>query len=175
MESNLNGRLVRLGWPGIVGLGLLIGVASFYVSALSPQQARLGEVREELARLRHAIASAHPAEVPRDPRSAFYDNLPAPRRLPAVLSEVFEAAGNQSLVLKRGEYRLVPSRAGRVLQYQLTLPVRGTYPQIRRFLVEAMRKNPALSLQSIRFERQKIDDLNIEAKIRLVIFMAELS
>jgi hypothetical protein len=173
MKSTLNRRLEHLGWPGIVGLGLVIAVAGFYISVLGPQQTHLDEVRDELARARHDIASSDAPETPHDPRSAFYESLPVPRRLPAVLRDVFEAAGNQSLALKHGEYRLAPSHSGKVLQYQVTLPVRGTYPQIRRFLVEAMRKNRALSLQSIRFEREKIDDLNVEAKIRLDIFVAE--
>ena len=173
MESTLNRYLARLGWAGVVGLGLLVGVTGFCISVLGPQQARLDEVREQLARVRHDIASPDSAAAPRDPRSAFYDSLPVSRRLPIALSELFEAAGSQSLALKRGEYRLASSHAGRVLQYQITLPVRGTYPQIRRFLVEAMRKNRALSMQSIRFERQKIDDLTVEAKIGLVMFVAE--
>ena len=174
MHATLNAWLARLGWPGIVGIGLLIGIAGFYLSAFGPQQTHLAELRQELSDLREQ--AAHPREAARSPADllgAFYGNFPETTRLPTVLGVIFDAAKNQSLSLDEGEYRVATSRVGKLIQYQLTLPVRGSYPQIRKFVDEAMTKEPALSLQSIHFERQKIEDPAINAKIKMVMFLGE--
>jgi hypothetical protein len=174
MQATLNGWLGRLGWPGVVGVGLLVAIAGFYLSVLTPEREHLADLRHELADLRQQ--AAHPQEVPRSPTDllgAFYENFPGSTRLPAVLGVIFEAAKNQQLELDEGEYRVATSRVGRLVQYQLTLPVHGTYPQIRRFVDEAMAKEPALSLQSIHFERQKIEDPTVQAKVKMVMFLGE--
>jgi Tfp pilus assembly protein PilO len=174
MRANLNGWLVLLGWQGIVGLGLLIGVAGFYISVVGPQQAKLAELHQEIAELR--AEAAHPQEEQRNPTEvlgAFYENFPGSTRLPAALAVVFEAAKAQGLALDQGEYKVATSHVGRLVQYQITLPVRGSYPQIRRFIDAAMARQPALSLQSIHFERQKVEDPGVQAKIKLVMFLGE--
>jgi hypothetical protein len=174
MRATLNGSLARLGWQGIVGVGVLIAIAGFYLSVFGPEQAKLADLRHEIADLREQ--AAHPQEVQRSPTEllgAFYENFPEATRLPAALGVIFEAAKGEGLALDQGEYRVATTRAGKLVQYQLTLPVRGTYPQIRRFIDAAMSKQPALSLQSIHFERQKVEDSAVEAKIRLVMFLGE--
>ena len=57
------------------------------------------------------------------------------------------------------------------MRYQFTLPVRGTYPQIRKFVDGALADVPALSLDSIQFERRKIGDATVDAKLKLVVFL----
>ena len=174
MHATLNGWLARLGWQGVVGIGLLIAAGGFYLSVFAPQEVQLAGLRHEIADLRDE--AAHPREVQHSPTEllgAFYDNFPEATRLPAALGVIFEAARGQGLTLDQGEYRVATTRAGKLVQYQLTLPVRGTYPQIRRFIDTAMAGQPALSLQSIHFERQKVEDPAVEAKIRLVMFLGE--
>jgi len=174
MPAAINSWLARLGWPGIVGLGMLIAVTGFYLSALTPQQTHLAQLRQQLADQREEERHPQqPVRTPGDVLGAFYDNFPASTRLPAVLGVIFEAAKDQSLSLDQGEYRVATTHVGKLIQYQVTLPVRGSYPQIRRFVDESLAKEPALSLQSIHFERQKIDDPAVQAKVKMTMFLGE--
>jgi hypothetical protein len=64
---------------------------------------------------------------------------------------------------------------GRVMRYQVTLPVRGTYPQIRKFVDGALAQVPALSLDGIQFERRNIGDATVDAKIKFVVYLGKKS
>ena len=54
---------------------------------------------------------------------------------------------------------------------RITLPVKGSYPQIRRFAAAAMAALPTLSLQSAQLRRDKIGDDRVEGRLVFVLFM----
>jgi len=166
-----------LGWPGVLGLGLLVSVAGFYASTLAPQQLRLESLRQENMQLRHRAKTADKdaPQAPAEKLAAFYAFFPPSNRLPDLLDKIFASAKRQSLVLEHGEYRAMKDNVGGLMRYQLTLPVRGTYPQIRKFVDAALAEVPALSLDSIQFERRKIGDTTVDAKLKLVVFLGNKS
>ena len=143
----------RLGWPGILGLGMLVFIGGFYVSVLVPQQQHVDALRQESLQVRQRakLSVNHAPQAPAEQLAAFYDFFPHNGDLPDLLEKIFGAARGQALVLEQGEYRALKESAGRLMRYQITLPARGTYPQIRKFLDAAMAEVPSLSLDSIQF------------------------
>jgi Tfp pilus assembly protein PilO len=167
----------RLGRAGSIGLGLIVLAAGFYGGTMYPEQQRLEALQREVAKLReHAAKPGKTA-----PRTAandlakFYAFFPAADELPEILDIVFRAAKRESLVLERGEYRVTRRSAGGMFQYQLTFPVHGSYPQIRKFVDSALSQVPALALESVHFERQKIGEPLVDAKITLAIHLGDKS
>lgn len=168
----------NLGVQGILGLGLLFFVGGFYFSTLYPEQRRLEELRVEIAKARSERPGRTEAERPKTPQDrlgAFYGAFPRPRELPDLLEKIFAAARQQTLKLEQGEYRVIRDNAGGLTQFQLTLPVRGSYPQIRKFVEGALIEVPTLSLESIQFERQKVGDASVEAKVKLIVYLGQKS
>jgi Tfp pilus assembly protein PilO len=168
----------RLGTAGSVGLALIVLAGGFFAGTLYPEKQRLETLQREVAELRQRSARAgREASAPAsDDLAAFYAFLPASDELPRILETVFRAAQRQSLVLERGEYRVARRPgAGATFQYQLTFPVRGSYPQIRKFVNGALTDVPALSLESVHLERQKIGESVVEAKITLAIHLGQKS
>jgi Tfp pilus assembly protein PilO len=165
-----------LGAPGIVGIGLLVFLAAFYFSALRPEQARLGELRQELAQAqqRKTQTVARP-QSSTEKLASFYAAFPGNEELPDLLGKIFASAKRQGLRLEQGEYRVVGGAGSALAQFQITLPVRGTYPQIRKFVDGALEDVPTLSLDSIHFERQKVADTTVEAKVRLAVYLGRRS
>jgi Tfp pilus assembly protein PilO len=168
-----------LGWPGIVGLGLLVLVCGFYFSTLRSEESRLDDLRQQIAKARdqHAAAADDAAgpTTPADKLAAFYGFFPRPGELPDLLEKVFAAAKGQGLQLEHGDYRVLTDSAGGLTQFRLTLPVRGTYPQIRKFVDGAMAEVPTLSLDSIQFERQKVGDSTVDANVKLAVYLGKKS
>jgi len=164
--------LARLGAPGVVGAGLLVFLAALYVSSVRPERARLEELQQELSQ-----AARHKAEDAARPQSGaeklalFYGAFPDAAELPNLLGKIFVAAKDQGLRLEQGEYRVVGGADSALTRFQITLPVRGSYPQIRKFVDAALEQVPTLALDSIHFERQKVADATVEAKIRLVVYL----
>ena len=170
-------RFLRgLTWPMVAALGLAAFDAVFYLSAVAPLQQQLTQLRAEASALLAGLEKATgPTALPRDPGAdlaEFYAALAQPASAPELLRRLHRAAKAQGLKLEQAEYRPVPDPGGRLTRYQIVLPARGTYLEMRRFLAQAGREVPGLSLDGISFQRQNIGDELLEAQIRFTLFLA---
>ena len=170
-------RAVQLiGWPGVVGLGLLAFIGGFYFSTLRPEQMRLEELRQSVAKSGdRAARSDHDLRSPNDKLAAFYGFFPPSDHLPDLLEKIYGVAAKKGLALEQGEYRAVRDNLGRLTHYQIILPVKGSYPQIRKFVAAALADVPTVSLDSIQFERQKVGDTMVDSKVKLVLYLGPRS
>ena len=57
-------------------------------------------------------------------------------------------------------------------RYQILLPVRATYPQLRRFLASAMGELPALGLEDLDLQRKQVADTELEGRIRMTLYLS---
>jgi hypothetical protein len=76
------------------------------------------------------------------------------------------------LTLDLGEYSMVQERGSRLARYQITLPLKGNYAQIRSFIGEVLREVPASSLDDIALKREAIGSPLLDARIKLTLFVA---
>lgn len=170
----LQAAMRTLGWPGVVGLGLLAFCLAFYWSALLPAKARLAGMQEQAGSLgaRLAHMKAQPQQTtPEAQLAAFYHFFPEFAATPDLLEKLYGAAEASGIVLEQGEYRVVPGKEDKLERYQVTLPVRGTYPALRKFLGRVLADLPAASLDSVSFQRQKVGDMTIESQIKLTFYL----
>ena len=177
LGTRLGSRVARFlngtGWPGAVGLGLAVFAAAFYWSWLKPEEARLELLQRASDR---AGQQAAMAGLPRplateEKLESFYQFFPRTNGVPDQLEKIYGVAEKQALRLDQGEYRAVRDGVGRLVRYQITLPVKGTYPQIRQFVGGVLVSIPSIALENIQFERQKIGDVAVEAKIKLTMYL----
>lgn len=165
-----------IGAPGVAGVALLAFSLAFALSALLPSW-------RELERQRSAAASA-PESLPQAAarRSmpegsagaelrAFYNIFPLRADAPEWLSRVYAAAEERKLPLSRGEYALSTDAQTGLVRYRIVLPVRGSYSQVREFVAATLRAVPALALDEVTFERPKISEREVEARIRLTLYL----
>ena len=161
--------LRKLGTSGVLGLGVLLFCLPLYFGALRPAQRELDARREAAARhLAYAAAPASPADRRAAELEAFYALFPPVEKLGNELERLYGFARASGLELLQGEYRVERRPAGLTF-YRVTLPVRGTYPQLRKFGSEVLTRMPAASIDGLRFERKKPGDAQLDAQIRLTI------
>lgn len=157
----LRDLLDRLGAAGVAGLGILAFCVPFYFSALAPA---LGELERRAARVPVFMQNEdHDLE-------RFYARFPHLERLPGELDTLYAHAKVANVQLLQGEYRL-ESGAGPLAAYHVTLPVRGSYPQVRQFVGRVLKEMPTTSLDAVRFERKRAADSQLEAQVRLTIYL----
>lgn len=175
--NGLRARLVqvadRLGWPGVLGLGLLAFCAGFYLSTVRPGAQRIAQTRSQIVSLDDLRARAAGEQPPsaREQLSAFYGFFPPPGRTADSLGKIFAMAEQQALALEQGDYRVVKESTGALTHYQLVLPLKGTYPQIRKFVAAVLRQQPNVALDGVQFERRKVGDASVDARIRFVMYL----
>jgi hypothetical protein len=159
--------LDALGPAGIAGIGVAIFCAAFYLNWLAPAAAEL-EGRNE------AALRGVPAQAVRDDPAAelerFYSRFPSVDSLPGELDTLYAHAKQSRVQLLQGEYRMAAA-GGPLAAYHVTLPVRGSYPQLRQFVGRVLQDMPTTSLDALRFERKKAADAQLEAQVRLTIYL----
>jgi hypothetical protein len=161
------------GTLGLSGLGLL-GLALVCVwTVVLPQRDGLSSLREQLATAQaRAIGGGPGASMgPAQQASDFIKKLPARRDLPAILGIVLQQAEASSLSLESGSYEWRAGKDGGPGQYRIALPVRGTYPEIRRFVEATLFAAPAVALESLRFARGDVAESAVDADVSFVVFV----
>jgi hypothetical protein len=163
-------RLLRgLGAAGFLGIGVLLACAGFWASGLEPLEQELAERNLALERLR--------ARTPFRPVSAdgraeelrrFHSLFPSAAAITDELERVHRMARAAGLELAQGEYRLERRPTG-LWSYRVTLPVAGTYAQLRGFVAAVLEDAPTVSIDALRFERQRAAQTQLQGQVRLTL------
>jgi len=160
-----------LGWAGL-GTLLLTFVTAWAV--LPPQQESLSDLRDRLSAAQaRSRSGAEQAGSPARQSSEFLRRLPMRRDIPAILGIVVDQAQSADLELESGSYEWRPAKEGAVAQYRIALPVRGSYPSIRRFVEATLAAAPPVALESLHIARDDVQDSVIDAEISFVIYLGD--
>lgn len=155
---------VRLGWPGCVGLGCLLVAALTNSWTYQANQHAL-IVHMATKGLLAATAPASPVLTPPLlPRSA--DSVQILRTLEG------EAKAN-GLAWPQAEYRITPIGDENLSTLEIQTTLKGAYPQLRKLMADLMDKQPALALRELTLSRPNGDSVEVTAKLRWAIFLAD--
>ena len=149
----------RLGWPA--ALASLLTLAAVAGAVWLPrEQARLDEQRQTLAKRRLAVQRA-PAPPPADAR-ALAQSLPPDSERQARTAALLALTTEQGLPWPRSEFRYQADRELGLAQYRIAMTVAGRYSALRGFVAEALRRDPALALETLRLRRDSTGELKAE-------------
>lgn len=170
--------LRQFGWPGMVGIGLLVMCGAMYFSAIQPTQASLEEARRNAISMQERVKLAanglnHSQLTPVEQLAEFYRVFPDEKNLQPWLEKIFIVAQGSGVRLDQGEYKVTRDRVGKLMRFQVTLPIRSEYPQIRKFLSSLRSEIPIIAVEHLEFERQKIGESVVEAKIILALYLVQ--
>jgi Tfp pilus assembly protein PilO len=165
-----------LGTSGATGVGLIVLGVSFWLSVLLPAQRDVEDLRDRSARIARDPVS--PADAARDIAAQreqglqrFFELLPTLAEQPEWLLKLHDLAAKNGLTLESGEYKFTRERDWRVASYRITLPLKGSYQQIRRFLAQLQRELPAAVVEEFAIKREAVSARDLEARVRLAIFL----
>lgn len=169
MKARLEAWLRRLGAAGVLGVGVLLACAGFWFSSV--------QVLEDEVSARRAAAERMRARTPYQPVSVdgraeelrrFHGLFPKTSQVTNEVEKLHKLARGAGLELAQGEYRLERPAAG-LWAYRVTLPVAGSYAQLRDFIAAVLKAMPAASIDALRFERKRAADPLLEAQVRLTL------
>lgn len=164
-----------LAWPGLLGLALLLLAVGVFLYQVQPKTTRLEQLKQNSVSLKLRIDQVAKSGIPetsdQDELNKFYGFFTG-TSLSEWLNKLYAAAAAQQLVLEQGEYRVIPSKNGKLARYQITLPVKGNYLQIRKFVAQALTDVPIAALEEISFKRETIGATDVETRIKLTLFLS---
>ena len=178
----LSGVVLRLRLT-VIALGPVFCAACLLLLAalaamlwLMPQRALQAD-RQKVA-LRLASLPAH-VQGQAAPQSAnqnllrFYEALGEKRHAEQQVKTLFGLAAKANLSLSQGEYKSAFDRNARLHTYQVTLPVKGCYRDVWQFGMLALGAIPFASLDEMSFKRDSIGEAQVEARLRLTLYLAD--
>jgi len=170
LAARLRRAAERLGTPGLVGAAILATCLGYYGGSLQP----LAQEIESLRAL-HATGAAPSARSPQenlaDTLQQFAAAFPAEGEVAGLLKQLYGLGERAGLRLTQGEYRYVAADALGMVQYRVTLPVSGRYPEIRRFLGAALAEVPWAAVTQVQLRRERVRDGRIDARIELTLHL----
>jgi len=175
--SWIGGRwLKRLGLVGQLGIVLLMLAISGYVGMVLPERSISEQLRQDVAQelQQQDVAGQKPLQVTHSTESrlhVFYEFFPQQQRAPQLLKTLYRAARDESITLSEGEYKFTPGKAGGIGRYQVDLPVRGSYVQIRRFIVKVLNSLPSAALDEVSFKREVVGSAELDASVRFTLYL----
>lgn len=175
VRAQLQRRMQHLSREAWLAAGLMVLSLGFYLAVLAPAQTTRDQLQRDLAaaqqQARNASASTLSTDSPAEQLASFYKFFPGQTTAPQWLNKIYSAARHQGLQLSQGDYHATQENSGRLLRYQITLPVKGSYSQLRHFIDTVLSDIPHLALNQISFERQKIGESTIEGKIKFTLYL----
>jgi Tfp pilus assembly protein PilO len=161
----------ELGALGVASVILLIAAAMFHFGVVRPLEARNAALNEHLARqVPRAVASGPLATL--DKVSAVYQQLESAPDATDWLAKLHAIGAATGVQLRAASYRTHDTE-GRIVRYEVALPVSGSYRQIRQFLGRSLSEIPAMSVDQLALKRESREDNAVQGELRLTLHMVK--
>ena len=174
MRKQLNQLKEQLGWQGMSGLVLLVLTGALHFLALQPLEQETAFMHSRIDAV-HAKADLKGYTFSLGDRQkelgAFFNSLPAEQDVTDILGSISVVAEASKVELKQAEYRIDEKNKPR-LEYGLVFPVQGGYANIRHFVFRVLADHPAIALDQINFQRDKVNDSVLKAEVRFTLFLS---
>lgn len=174
---NLRFRLQVMGPLGWAGGALWVAAVLLTLTMLLPGMLHLQQLEQDVAALHRDMPRHRGQWVDRSPQAtlkAFYRFLPAESEASSQVTALFAAADAHGIDLAHAEYALVHDHDAALSRYQVVLPLHGTYAEIRHFVIALLNDMPALAVNELSFKREDAQSREVDASLRLTIFLGRL-
>lgn len=165
-----------LGGLGLFGLALLTLAAAFHFMVLEPLQAKNEALKDRVSRqVPRGESAGGDAGVPSttaEKVAAVYAYLRKDEETTDWLAKLHGIGLATGVQLKSANYRSQKTE-GRIVRYEMVLPLAGSYPQIRDFLQRSLAEIPVMSVDQLTLKRESPDDGAVQAELRMTLHMVK--
>jgi Tfp pilus assembly protein PilO len=156
----------RLGVPGWAGVAaLLAAVVLLLVGQRLALQGEQFEARADtLAKAQRRAVALGPQAAPVT-QAQWQQNLPPSGERQQRLADLLEMSLRLGLNSARTEHRLSVDPASGLERLRVSMPLSGSYAQLRQFIGSALAHDPALSLDSLKLRRASPQATEVDAEL----------
>ncbi|CAM4085611.1 hypothetical protein CCOS865_03019 [Pseudomonas reidholzensis] len=171
-------RLGRAGLGAVLlsGLALVLGVASVLPQWQAVRELRAAEADASVQVQRVQRGELKIAVKPEQQAlDTLRQQLPGQPEASELIERLYRLASAERISLARGEYALGVDPKTQLARYQIVLPLRGSYPQIRGFLQALLGQLPTLVLEDLELQRKRIGDSELNGRLRMTLYLSRSS
>lgn len=171
-------QIARLGTIGKIGVGLFAAATVFFLAAVLPQNTTLHELQVKADKLQIRALTQNETGGERkiggdQALQIFYDFFPRIDSSPFWVRELVRLAKKNNVEMNSSDYRLIQENDARLARYEMILPLRGKYPQIRAFIADALDAIPTLAIAGMAIKRDNVNTEQLEVRLELNLFLDE--
>lgn len=167
-------KLRQLSWQGLLGIALLVSSLLAYLIISNPKIQQLAQLQSKYSALKANSKSNFKndnSEKYFDITQRFYAFLPKQNDANREISRILGEANSAGLVTDKVEYSQ-SNLSSSLVQYQIKLPLSGSYMQIRQFLKQVLKTLPAIALSDISLSRNDVTSDLLDARIQLTLYLS---
>jgi Tfp pilus assembly protein PilO len=158
----------RIGVAGVCAIGLLAAALFFSNFMVKPLEQKNLSLQEAATRQgRKADAGQSGEKV-----AAVYEYLRKEEDTTDWLAKLHGIGTATGIQMRMATYRTQPTE-GRIVRYEIVLPVAGSYGQIRDFLKRAALEIPVLSIDQVTLKKEERKGAALQAEMRLTLHMVK--
>lgn len=160
-----------LGLPGLAGLVALVGAAGGYGWAVQPLHGQLDRM-EAAVSAAEAAARTQPAPRGGDAGArlrTYLGSFPARATLNDWVEKIDAAAQASGTTVERVDYR--PGSTEGMVSYQIVLPVKGSYAQVRTFVGTLLETLPSLAITGLELQREGPSSGAVAGRLQATLFL----
>jgi Tfp pilus assembly protein PilO len=159
----------ELGAMGMAAMVLFICAALFMTFVLQP----LKDKNRSLAARAETMSDTPRADGSANQKlAALYQYLAKPEATTDWLAKLYAIGRATGVELQSASYK-TQGAAGRLERYEMTIPLTGSYTQMREFLKRALAEIPVLSLDQVTLKRENRREGMLRAELRLTFHMVK--
>ena len=103
----------------------------------------------------------------------FYEFFPKVDSTPFWINEVVQSATEHAVEIDGTEYRMVREKDVKLARYEMLVPVRGRYAQVRGFIADALRSVPPMALVDVAIKREGVESELLDANLKFNLYLSE--
>ena len=174
----LQERLRRVGPVGLAAVAVGVLALGVVCAGLLPQWQSVRELRATEADASVQVGRVKRGEVKiavkpeQQALDSLRQQLPGQPQASELIERLYHLASAEHISLARGEYALDIDPKTQLARYQIVLPVRGSYPQIRAFIKGLLKQLPTLVLEDLELQRKRIGDSELNARLRMTLYLS---
>ncbi len=157
--------LRALGWPGVLAAVCLAGAGVLALHLTPRWQDQADALAVQQAALRRSLRAQAPTTGSADTPAGFLAALPPAEERQQRLADLLEIGLRLGLVQQRSEQRLSVEPETGLERLRVSMPVQGSYAQLRQYLSAALAHDPALGLDSLRLRRAQREGQELQAEL----------
>lgn len=177
----LRWQMGRLSNMGKLGIGLMVASGIYWFLAVLPQETELQKLKDRAIALQAQAASKKSGDAADadggkkmsgdQALQVFYEFFPRIDSSPFWIRELVQLAKKRGVELSSSEYRLINENDARLARYEMILPVKGNYPQIRAFIADALEAVPAMAISTVALKRENTTADKLEARLEINLYL----
>ncbi|HWV89087.1 MAG TPA: type 4a pilus biogenesis protein PilO [Burkholderiales bacterium] len=158
----------RIGVAGVAAIGLLAAALFFSNFMVKPLEQKNLSLTEAATRQGRKADSAQSGEKV----AAVYEYLRKEEDTTDWLAKLHGIGSATGIQMRTASYRTQPTE-GRIVRYEIVLPVTGSYGQIRDFLKRAALEIPVMSIDQVTLKKEEKKGGSLHAEMRLTLHMVK--